>query len=123
MMNAKNVGHLGNTVKKKATEIYPFLEMLITRKEQQISEIEQVVARYEQKRMKEEQAFQAMSSFRRMLTGKKPSHHLAVEYIHYVRKPMEQARRLREEVERARALLNQSQVNGEIELPADMDSI
>lgn len=75
---------------RKAAEVYPFLETYITRKEQQAAEIEQVVERYEKKRMLEEQAYQSMSSLRRMFSGQKPDHHLAVEYIHCVKKPMEQ---------------------------------
>lgn len=100
---------LGNTIpatKRKAAEVLPFLEAYIARKEGQIAEIEQVIERYEKKRLMEERSYRAMSSFRRMFAGKKPDHHLAVEYIHYVKKPMEQIRQLRLEMEKARALLS-----------------
>ncbi|OXM86707.1 hypothetical protein [Paenibacillus rigui] len=90
--------------KRKAAEVYPFLEAYISRKEEQIAEIEQVVERYEKKRLMEERSYQSMSAFRRMFTGKKPDHHLAVEYIHYVKKPMEQIRQLRAEIEHAKAI-------------------
>ena len=91
---------------RKAAEVIPFLEAYITKKEQEIAEIEQMVQRYEKRRMMEERAYQSMSTFRRLLSGKKPDHHLAVEYIHYVKKPMEKVRALRIEVENARAILN-----------------
>ncbi|MFD2611806.1 hypothetical protein [Paenibacillus gansuensis] len=88
-------------------DIYSFIETYIAKREQQISEIEKAIERYEKRRMKEEQTYQAMSGIRKMLTGKKPDHHLAVEYIHYVKKPMETARRLRQEIEAAKAMLEQ----------------
>ncbi|MNI11305.1 hypothetical protein D3C73_644480 [compost metagenome] len=109
------------TVKRKAADVYPFLEAYIARKEQQVSEIEQVVMRYEKKRRVEEQAYQSMSSLRRMFTGKRPDHHLAVEYIHYVKKPMEQAKKIRNEIEQARAILNDSKPTDEILIPNELE--
>lgn len=106
--------------KKKAAEVLPFLEAYIARKEQMIAEIEQVVERYEKKRLAEERAYGAMSPLRRMFSGKKPDHHLAVEYIHYVKKPMEQVRKLRLEVEQARSILNGSQPHDEVNVPDDL---
>lgn len=98
-----------NVVKqRKAADIYPFLEAYIAKKERQIAEIEQVVERYEVRRSMEERAYQAMSTLRRMMSGKKPDHHMAVEYIHYVKRPMEQARKLRLDIEEARAILEES---------------
>jgi hypothetical protein len=91
---------------RKAAEVVPFLEAYIAKKEQEIAEIEQMVERYEKRRMAEERAYQSMSALRRLLSGKKPDHHLAVEYIHYVKKPMEKVRALRLEIENARAILN-----------------
>ncbi|WP_230633026.1 hypothetical protein [Paenibacillus athensensis] len=101
--------------------MFPFLEAYIARKEQQAAEIEQVVERYEIKRMKEERAYQSMSPLRRMLTGKKPDHHLAVEYIHYVKKPMEQVKKLRAEIEQARVILNESKLSDVISVPAEIE--
>ncbi|MGG1514418.1 hypothetical protein ABE504_03325 [Paenibacillus oryzisoli] len=108
---------------RKAAEVFPFLEAYIQRKEQQALEIEQVVERYERKRMKEERAYQSMSSFRRLLSGKKPDHHLAVEYIHYVKKPMEQVRKLRAEIERARQIMLETKPGDDIAIPDDLNEI
>ncbi|MEK8126976.1 hypothetical protein WMW72_03535 [Paenibacillus filicis] len=102
--------------KRKAAEVYPFLEAFIAHKEAQIAEMEQVIDRYEKKRQIEERSYQAMSAFRRMFAGKKPDHHLAVEYIHYVKKPMEQIRQLRLEVDQARSILTESD-------PSDLVSV
>ncbi|MFD0677811.1 MULTISPECIES: hypothetical protein [unclassified Paenibacillus] len=102
--------------KRKAAEVYPFLEKYMARKEEQIAEIEQVIERYEKKRQMEERSYQSMSPLRRMFTGKKPDHHLAVEYIHYVKKPLQQIRQLRAELENARLILNNSD-------PADLVTI
>jgi Ser/Thr protein kinase RdoA (MazF antagonist) len=99
--------------KRRAADVYPFLEAYIAKREHQITDIMQMVERYEKKRMMEERAYQAMSPLRRMLSGKKPDHHIAVEYIHYVRKPMEQVKQLRNEIESARVILEES-------LPQDM---
>lgn len=91
--------------KRKLADIIPFLEAYIARKQHQIDDILQTVERYEKKRSMEERAYQTMSPLRRLIAGKKPDHHLAVEYIHYVRKPMEQVKKLRSEIEAAKALL------------------
>ncbi|WP_248931123.1 hypothetical protein [Paenibacillus hamazuiensis] len=107
---------------RRAADIYPFLEAYIARKEQQIAEIEQVVERYERKRLMEERAYQSMSPLRRMFSGKKPDHHLAVEYIHYVKKPMDQIRQLRIELENARAILNQTNPSDLVNVPEDMEN-
>ncbi|MBB3108373.1 transcriptional regulator of heat shock response [Paenibacillus phyllosphaerae] len=94
--------------RRKAADVLPFLEAYIAKKEQEIAEIEQMVERYEKRRLMEERAYQSMSAFRRLLAGKKPDHHLAVEYIHYVKKPMEKVRMLRQEIESARAIQQSS---------------
>lgn len=120
MVNAIVQGSAIASGKRKAADIYPFLESYIAKKEQQIAEILQVVERYEKKRMMEERAYQSMSPLRRMLSGKKPDHHLAVEYIHYVKKPMEQVRRLRGEVEAARAIISGSKPGDMIDLSSDL---
>ncbi|WP_308638590.1 hypothetical protein [Paenibacillus silvisoli] len=108
---------------RKAAEVIPFLNTYIAKREQEIAEIEQMVARYEKRRLHEERSYQSMSTLRRMLTGKKPDHHLAVEYIHYVKRPMERVRMLRLEVEQARAILNSSDNNeaAEIAISSEMD--
>lgn len=109
------------SVKRRAADVYPFLEAYIARKEQQITDIMQIVERYEKRRLMEERAYQSMSALRRMFSGKKPDHHVAVEYIHYVKKPMEQVRRLRAEVDAARAILTGSQPGDLIDLDGDLE--
>lgn len=89
---------------RKAGEVFPFIDAYIAKKELEIAEIEAMVERYEKRRLMEDRAYQAMSTLRRMLSGKKPDHHLAVEYIHFVRKPMEKVRALRLEIESARKI-------------------
>lgn len=90
----------------KPADVHSLLKALIARREQAIAEIEQMVERYERRLRMEEQAYGAMSPLRRMLAGKKPDHHRAVEYIHYVKKPMEKARELRAEIARYEAMLS-----------------
>ncbi|WP_197035517.1 hypothetical protein [Paenibacillus sp. UNC451MF] len=114
---------MGNSVqvtRRKAAEVLPFLEVYVARKEEQIAEIEQVIERYEKKRIMEERSYRAMSSFRRMFAGKKPDHHLAVEYIHYVKKPMEQIRQLRLEIEKAKAVLNGTEQSDDVAISEEM---
>ena len=121
MLNALRSDGKPQGTLRRAAEVYPFLEAYIARKEQQVAEIEQVVERYEIKRMKEERAYQSMSSLRRMFTGKKPDHHLAVEYIHYVKKPMEQVKKLRADIEQARMILKESKPNDVISIPEEIE--
>ncbi|MEX2415724.1 MAG: hypothetical protein WD424_06240 [Paenibacillaceae bacterium] len=117
MENAKLVEKAYLSKQRKAAEIYPFLETYIAKREQLILEIDQVIERYEKRRMKEEQAFQVMSNFRRLFSGKKPDHHLAVEYIHYVKKPKEQIRRLREEIQAVKLIVDQTSSGESIHIP------
>jgi hypothetical protein len=107
--------------KRKAAEVYPFLESYIARKEEQISEIEQIIERYEKKRLMEERSYQSMSPIRRMFTGKKPDHHLAVEYIHYVKKPMAQIRQLRAELDQAKSIMNGSDPSDLVSISDDLE--
>jgi hypothetical protein len=92
--------------RRKSAEVHSLLEALISKREQEITEIEQMVERYERRLRIEEQAYRTMSTLRRMLTGKKPDHHLAVEYIHYVKKPMEKVRVLRGEISKYQGMLD-----------------
>lgn len=108
------------TRRRKAAEVIPFLEAYIAKKQQEIIEIEAMVERYEKRRLMEERTYQSMSTLRRLLSGKKPDHHLAVEYIHYVKKPMEKARMLRLEVENARTILNAPNSSDTIEITSDI---
>lgn len=121
MLNALWSGGLVQVNKRKAAEVYPFLEAFIARKEEQIAEIEQAVQRYEKKRMIEERNYQSMSALRKMFAGKKPDHHLAVEYIHYVKKPMEQIRKLRHEIEHARDILQQSRPTDLVDVSEELE--
>jgi Ser/Thr protein kinase RdoA (MazF antagonist) len=121
MLNALQTGRLIRVEQRKAADIYPFLEAYIAKKEHQIAEILQVVDRYEKKRMMEERSYQAMSPLRRMFSGKKPDHHVAVEYIHYVKKPMEQVKQLRSELEAAQAIVNHSKPQDLVNLSEDME--
>ncbi|SEO20405.1 hypothetical protein [Paenibacillus sp. OV219] len=106
---------------RKAAEVIPFLNSYIAKREQEITEIEQMVERYEKRRLQEERAYLSMSTLRRMLSGKKPDHHLAVEYIHYVKRPMEKVRALRAEVEQARAILVTNNDSDIIAVTSEMD--
>jgi hypothetical protein len=92
--------------RRKSAEIHSLLEALISKREQEIAEIEQMVERYERRLRIEEQAYRTMSTLRRMITGKRPDHHLAVEYIHYVKKPMEKVRMLRGEILKYQGMLD-----------------
>ncbi|MCC3377080.1 hypothetical protein [Cohnella sp. REN36] len=101
---------------RRSAEVHSLLAALIAKREQEIAEIEELVERYERRARMEEQAYRSMSTFRRMLNGKKPDHHLAVEYIHYVKKPMEKVRKLRAEIARYEAMCDGS-------VPADLPEL
>jgi hypothetical protein len=121
MLNALLTGSSVPVIQRKAAEVYPFLESYIARKEIQIAEIEQIIERYEKKRLMEERSYQAMSSLRRMFTGKKPDHHAAVEYIHYVKRPMAQIRQLRAELDNARSIMTGSNPGDLVSISDDLD--
>ncbi|QAY68262.1 hypothetical protein [Paenibacillus protaetiae] len=106
--------------KRIAAEILPFIDAYAAKKEQEIAEIEQMVERYEKRRLAEDRAYQSMSMFRKMLTGKKPDHHVAVEYIHFVKKPMERVRALRQELEKVRAIQQGSLPGDLVDVPDEL---
>jgi hypothetical protein len=122
MLNAASTRSLISVEKRKAADVFPFLEVYISKREHQIAEIMQMVERYEKKRIMEERAYQSMSPLRRMFSGKKPDHHIAVEYIHYVRRPMDQVKQIRLEIESARLILEESQPHEFINLSDEMAS-
>ncbi|MFD0675206.1 hypothetical protein [Cohnella sp. GCM10027633] len=100
--------HAESRAVRKPADVHSLLQALIAKREQEVADIEQLVERYEVRLRKEEQAYGAMSPLRRMLAGKKPDHHRALEYIHYVKKPMEKVRALRLEIARYEAMLDGS---------------
>jgi hypothetical protein len=53
---------------------------------------------YEKTRAAREMAYHAMSPLRRFLAGKKPDHHLAAEYIAFVKRPLQEVSRLTGEI-------------------------
>lgn len=109
-------------MERKAADVYPFLEAYIERRESQITEIQQVIDRYQRKRLKEDQVYHTMSPLRRMFAGKKPDHHLAVEHIHYVKKPMEQIRKLQREISRAKELMDNTKPGDSILIPDEIEN-
>jgi acetyl-CoA carboxylase alpha subunit len=107
--------------KKKFADIYTFLEAYIAKREQQIAEIMQLVERFEKKRLAEERSYQSVSPLRRIFSAKKPDQRVALEYVHHVKKPLEQVKRLRAEIEEVRAMLRKSQAGEPVELTDDIE--
>lgn len=105
---------------RKCSEVAPLLETYVAVRERQITDIEQLVERYEKQRLLEEHAYHSMSAIRKLLFGKKPEHHLAIEYLHYVVKPLEQIRQLHSEIETAQKALNQCTSGDTVDLPREM---
>jgi hypothetical protein len=102
------------------SEVAPLLETYIAARERRIADIEQLVVRYEKQRLMEEHAYHSMSAIRRLLFGRKPDHHLAIEYLHYVVKPMEQTRQLHTEIELAQKSLIQCASGDTVDLPREI---
>jgi hypothetical protein len=105
---------------RNSLEIASVLETYIDVKARQITDIEQLVERYEKQRLLEEHAYHSMSAIRKLLSGKKPDHHLAIEYLHYVVKPLEQIRRLHTDIELAQTALNQCASCDTVDLPREL---
>jgi hypothetical protein len=53
---------------------------------------------YEKSRIAREMSYHAMGPLRRFLAGKKPDHHLAAEYIAFVKRPLQEISRLTGEI-------------------------
>ncbi|HBI04422.1 MAG TPA: hypothetical protein DDY49_10400 [Paenibacillaceae bacterium] len=75
----------------------PFEQMRLKR-EILIKNLYQKIETYEKKRAQETVAYHKMSAFRKLLAAKTPNHHLAVEYLVYVKQPMEEIERLNKEI-------------------------
>lgn len=115
-----HTGFSRTTLHYKAAEVLPFIDAFVAKKEQEITEIEQMVERYEKRRLLEDRAYQSKSTLKRLLSGKKPDHHLAVEYIHFVKKPMEKVRSLKLEIEHARSIQNRAEANDIVSVSHDL---
>lgn len=68
----------------------PLLEDMLQLRENQVRMLVEKVEKYEHKRNAEERVYQSMGPFRRLLAAKRPEHHLAVEYMVYVKRPLQE---------------------------------
>lgn len=68
------------------------------KRELMIKSLQQQIETYEKKRAQQQAAYHRMSAFRKLLAGKTPEHHLAVEYLVYVKQPMEEIEKINREI-------------------------
>lgn len=71
-------------------QMLPLLEEMLHLRENQVRGLVEKVEQYENKRNAEERVYQSMGPFRRLLAAKRPEHHLAVEYMVYVKRPLQE---------------------------------
>lgn len=75
----------------------PFAQMRLNR-ELLIRNLYQKIDAYEKKKLQEQVAYHKMSAFRKLLAPRTPTHHLAVEYLVYVKEPLEEIDKLNKEI-------------------------
>ncbi|USB31800.1 hypothetical protein [Paenibacillus sp. YPG26] len=83
------------------------IQSLVRRKQEDIEYIKAKIAQYEQKRRKQETLYQSLSPFRKLFTGRPPSHHTAVEYMVYVKEPFRKVEVIKKEIRQLERVLRQ----------------
>ncbi|MCQ6267357.1 hypothetical protein M1K46_17105 [Fictibacillus sp. WQ 8-8] len=78
------------------SELLKMLQFMKTKKEQEIERIKNKINKYVQKKNAEDAFYQSLSPFRKLFTGRSPSHHQAVEYIAHVKEPLKQIDKLKQ---------------------------
>ncbi|BAU27314.1 hypothetical protein DFP93_102443 [Aneurinibacillus soli] len=73
-----------------AKELTDYLHEIKAKRLFYIAELHNRIERYEKRRAQQQAAYHKMSSIRKLFSGKAPDHHLAVEYMVYVRQPMQE---------------------------------
>lgn len=74
------------------------LEQMRFKREKLIKNLNQKIEIYEKKKVQEQVAYHKMSAFRKLLAARTPDHHLAVEYLVYVKQPLEEIEKLNREI-------------------------
>jgi acetyl-CoA carboxylase alpha subunit len=67
---------------------------MMERREKKIQELRRKIEQYEKRRSQEQTAYQNMSPWRRWIAGRTPDQHRAVEYMVYIKQPMQEIERL-----------------------------
>ena len=62
-----------------------------------IAKLHGQIEQYEKRRAQQQAAYHKMSPIRKLFSGKAPDHHVAVEYMVYVRQPMKEIAKLTDE--------------------------
>ncbi|HJV46849.1 MAG TPA: hypothetical protein VJ824_14120 [Bacillota bacterium] len=78
------------------------------------------IEQFEKKRMAEERMYRSLSPLRKLIVGKRPDHHLAVEHMVYVKRPLQEIDELSFQIrliEQLEKLLNEDQP---IQLPPSL---
>lgn len=94
-----------------ADKLILIIQSLTAKKQDEIEYFKDKIARYEQKRRKEEAAYQSLSPLRRLFTGRPPSHHQAVEYMVYVKEPFKKIEKVKREIQDLKRVLERIQQN------------
>lgn len=75
----------------------------------------------QKKRNAEDLVYQSMGRLRRFLSAKRPEHHLAVEYMVYVKRPLQEIHDLQADIRRIEELIGQVQnTTDELHVPLNL---
>ena len=79
-------------------EIISVLQRLLFYKEQEVNELKNKIAKYEEKRRAEDTFYQSLSPVRKFFASRPPSHHQAVEYMVHVKNRLKQIDALKQRI-------------------------
>ena len=74
------------------------LNKMKAKREVLVKKIQQQIETYEKKRAQEQITYHKMSGLRKLLAGKTPPHHRAVEHLVYVKQPMDEIEKINREL-------------------------
>jgi hypothetical protein len=105
MMLRVDTGNRSFTVAHE--EFVAQLAQLQRKLEQEMKQMQEKVERYEKQRYREESLNQSLSPFKRLFTVKKPDHHLAVEQMVYLKRPLQEMEKMSRKLQEIARLLQE----------------
>ncbi|MGG1573949.1 hypothetical protein [Fictibacillus sp. NRS-1165] len=115
--------HQNISIHISPAELLKMLQFIRTKKQREIEHIKNKINKYIQKKNAEETFYQSLSPFRKLFTGRSPSHHQAVEYIAHVKEPLHQIDKIKQsifELDHSIHVLNEETSRNEITLSGEM---
>ncbi|HET7579470.1 MAG TPA: hypothetical protein VFK33_09325 [Bacillales bacterium] len=105
-----------------AKELIKILQHIRKQREYEITEIQDKISQYEQKKRSEEAFYRSLSPVRKFFAGRPPNHHQAVEYMVHVKDRFKKIKRIKRSIAVLNEVLQQleDETKNEMVLPEEL---